>query len=195
MSSDEVYLLIKKRFSALGYRSMLGLIIMGHDNSNYLNGCTWTLNMESMKSQFVLILPSILSNRAPISAKLVANMLTVAGTDHIITMDLHASQIQGFFDIPGKEALGMTCSRCYIFWRKSRFPQNEEMKKFVCQLFESTQKCEDNAIFKQNYSLKLSVAFKMVNSYYSWGKICIFRFPLKKCFITLTTDENEHSAQ
>lgn len=28
-------------------------------------------------------------------------MLTVAGTDHIITMDLHASQIQGFFDIPG----------------------------------------------------------------------------------------------
>ncbi len=29
-------------------------------------------------------------------------MLTVAGTDHIITMDLHASQIQGFFDIPGK---------------------------------------------------------------------------------------------
>ncbi|XP_018570547.1 ribose-phosphate pyrophosphokinase 1 isoform X3 [Anoplophora glabripennis] len=40
------------------------------------------------------------SSRAPISAKLVANMLSVAGTDHIITMDLHASQIQGFFDIP-----------------------------------------------------------------------------------------------
>uniref|UniRef100_A0A6A7FNR4 Ribose-phosphate pyrophosphokinase 2 n=2 Tax=Hirondellea gigas TaxID=1518452 RepID=A0A6A7FNR4_9CRUS len=39
-------------------------------------------------------------SRAPISAKLVANMLSVAGTDHIITMDLHASQIQGFFDIP-----------------------------------------------------------------------------------------------
>ncbi|KAL7838871.1 hypothetical protein AOLI_G00272750 [Acnodon oligacanthus] len=33
-------------------------------------------------------------------AKLVANMLSVAGADHIITMDLHASQIQGFFDIP-----------------------------------------------------------------------------------------------
>uniref|UniRef100_A0A8C5QPP7 ribose-phosphate diphosphokinase n=1 Tax=Leptobrachium leishanense TaxID=445787 RepID=A0A8C5QPP7_9ANUR len=40
------------------------------------------------------------SGRAPISAKLVANMLSVAGADHIITMDLHASQIQGFFDIP-----------------------------------------------------------------------------------------------
>lgn len=39
-------------------------------------------------------------SRAPITAKLVANMLSVAGTDHIITMDLHASQIQGFFDIP-----------------------------------------------------------------------------------------------
>jgi len=39
-------------------------------------------------------------SRAPISAKLIANMLTVAGADHIVTMDLHASQIQGFFDIP-----------------------------------------------------------------------------------------------
>ncbi|XP_015905609.2 ribose-phosphate pyrophosphokinase 2 isoform X1 [Parasteatoda tepidariorum] len=40
------------------------------------------------------------ASRAPISAKLVANMLSVSGADHIITMDLHASQIQGFFDIP-----------------------------------------------------------------------------------------------
>ncbi len=39
-------------------------------------------------------------SRAPITAKLVANMLTVAGADHVITIDLHASQIQGFFDIP-----------------------------------------------------------------------------------------------
>jgi ribose-phosphate pyrophosphokinase len=39
-------------------------------------------------------------SRAPITAKLVANMLVVAGCDHLITMDLHASQIQGFFDIP-----------------------------------------------------------------------------------------------
>ncbi len=38
--------------------------------------------------------------RVPISAKLVANLLTVAGADRILTMDLHASQIQGFFDIP-----------------------------------------------------------------------------------------------
>ena len=39
-------------------------------------------------------------SRAAITAKLVANMFTVAGADHIITMDLHSSQIQGFFDIP-----------------------------------------------------------------------------------------------
>jgi ribose-phosphate pyrophosphokinase len=39
-------------------------------------------------------------SRAPITAKLVANQLTVSGADHIITMDLHASQIQGFFDLP-----------------------------------------------------------------------------------------------
>lgn len=38
--------------------------------------------------------------RVPISAKLVANLLTVAGANRIITMDLHAGQIQGFFDIP-----------------------------------------------------------------------------------------------
>lgn len=39
-------------------------------------------------------------SRMPISAKLVANMLTIAGANHIITMDLHANQVQGFFDIP-----------------------------------------------------------------------------------------------
>jgi ribose-phosphate pyrophosphokinase len=38
--------------------------------------------------------------RVPISAKLVADMLTVAGASRVITMDLHAGQIQGFFDIP-----------------------------------------------------------------------------------------------
>lgn len=40
------------------------------------------------------------SPREPITAKLVANLLTVAGTDRIITIDLHQGQIQGFFDIP-----------------------------------------------------------------------------------------------
>jgi ribose-phosphate pyrophosphokinase len=38
--------------------------------------------------------------RAPITAKLVANVITVAGADRALTMDLHSAQIQGFFDIP-----------------------------------------------------------------------------------------------
>jgi ribose-phosphate pyrophosphokinase len=38
--------------------------------------------------------------RTPISAKLVANLLTQAGVDRVLTLDLHAAQIQGFFDIP-----------------------------------------------------------------------------------------------
>lgn len=44
--------------------------------------------------------------RDPISAKLVANLLTTAGTDRILTMDLHAAQLQGFFDIPVDHLLG-----------------------------------------------------------------------------------------
>jgi ribose-phosphate pyrophosphokinase len=44
--------------------------------------------------------------RDPISAKLVANLITVAGADRVLTMDLHASQIQGFFDIPVDNLLG-----------------------------------------------------------------------------------------
>lgn len=40
------------------------------------------------------------SGRTPISAKLVANLITQAGADRVLTMDLHAGQIQGFFDIP-----------------------------------------------------------------------------------------------
>jgi len=38
--------------------------------------------------------------RVPISARLVANLITVAGADRLLTIDLHAAQIQGFFDIP-----------------------------------------------------------------------------------------------
>ena len=44
--------------------------------------------------------------RDPITAKLVANMLTAAGADRVLTMDLHASQIQGVFDIPVDNLLG-----------------------------------------------------------------------------------------
>ena len=45
-------------------------------------------------------------SRDPITAKLVANLITAAGADRILTMDLHAEQIQGFFDIPVDNLLG-----------------------------------------------------------------------------------------
>ena len=45
-------------------------------------------------------------SRDPISAKLVANMIVAAGVDRVLTMDLHANQIQGFFDIPVDNLLG-----------------------------------------------------------------------------------------
>jgi ribose-phosphate pyrophosphokinase len=44
----------------------------------------------------------------PITAKLIANLLTCAGTDHLITMDLHSEQIEGFFDIPVEQLSSRT---------------------------------------------------------------------------------------
>ena len=61
--------------------------------------------------------------RDPISAKLVANMLTTAGADRVLTMDLHAAQIQGFFDIPVDNLLG---SPLFVDYFKSRFGDDTE---------------------------------------------------------------------
>ncbi len=52
--------------------------------------------------------------RVPITAKLVANVLTVAGADRILTVDLHAGQIQGFFDIPLDHLYAFTIFAEYI---------------------------------------------------------------------------------
>jgi len=52
--------------------------------------------------------------RDPISAKLVANLITAAGADRVLTMDLHAAQIQGFFDIPVDNMLGASVLIPYI---------------------------------------------------------------------------------
>ena len=61
--------------------------------------------------------------RDPISAKLVANMLTSDGADRVLTMDLHAAQIQGFFDIPVDNLLG---SPLFVDYFKSRFGNDTE---------------------------------------------------------------------
>ena len=52
--------------------------------------------------------------RAPIGAKLVANLLTAAGATRIMTMDLHADQIQGFFEIPVDHLYASTIFIDYI---------------------------------------------------------------------------------
>ena len=56
--------------------------------------------------------------RDPITAKLVANMIVAAGADRVLTMDLHAAQIQGFFDIPVDNLLG---SPLFVDYFKSRY--------------------------------------------------------------------------
>ncbi len=60
-------------------------------------------------------------SRDPISAKLVANMLTAAGADRVLTMDLHASQIQGFFDIPVDHLLG---NPTFVEYYMAKFPED-----------------------------------------------------------------------
>ena len=53
-------------------------------------------------------------SRAPITAKLMANMLQTAGCNHVITMDLHASQIQGFFNVPVDNLYAEPCTLKWI---------------------------------------------------------------------------------
>ena len=61
-------------------------------------------------------------SRDPISAKLVANMITAAGADRVLTMDLHANQIQGFFDIPVDHLLG---NPTFVDYYLKKFPEDQ----------------------------------------------------------------------
>ena len=61
-------------------------------------------------------------SRDPISAKLVANMITAAGADRVRTMDLHAAQIQGFFDIPLDHLVGNVT---FVDYYMNKFPEDK----------------------------------------------------------------------
>ena len=61
-------------------------------------------------------------SRDPISAKLVANMLTASGANRVLTMDLHAAQIQGFFDIPVDHLLG---NPTFVNYYLDKFPEDK----------------------------------------------------------------------
>ena len=60
--------------------------------------------------------------RDPITAKLVANMITAAGADRVLTMDLHAPQIQGFFDIPLDHLTG---NQLFTKYYLDKFPEDK----------------------------------------------------------------------
>ena len=62
--------------------------------------------------------------RDPISAKLVADLIAAAGADRLLTMDLHAAQIQGFFNIPVDHLLGGTSLAQYYL---EKFPNREDL--------------------------------------------------------------------
>lgn len=66
-------------------------------------------------------------SRDPISAKLVANLITTAGADRVLTLDLHCPQIQGFFDIPLDHLQGVSVLAPYF---KNRFSDTED--SLVC---------------------------------------------------------------
>ena len=68
-------------------------------------------------------------SRDPISAKLVANMITAAGADRVLTMDLHASQIQGFFDIPLDHLLG---APSFVEYYLNKFPEDQYNHEEFC---------------------------------------------------------------
>jgi ribose-phosphate pyrophosphokinase len=80
------------------------------------------------------------SPRSPITAKLVADILTTAGATRVITMDLHAGQIQGFFNIPFDN---IYASPVFLKYMKDNLPQTilfaflltvVELKEFVTML-------------------------------------------------------------
>ena len=66
--------------------------------------------------------------RDPISSKLVANMITAAGADRVLTMDLHANQIQGFFDIPVDNLLG---SPVFVDYFKKKYADIHDQTTIV----------------------------------------------------------------
>ena len=92
-------------------------------------------------------------SRDPISAKLVANLITTAGADRVLTMDLHAAQIQGFFDIPVDNLLG---SHLFVKHFVSMFGKGNEDVMVVSPDVGSTARV-------RAFSMKLGVNMAIVD--------------------------------
>jgi len=89
--------------------------------------------------------------RVPIGAKLVANLLTAAGIDRIITMDLHADQIQGFFDVPVDH---LFASRIFLPYLKSCHFEN------LCMASPDTGGTRRAATYAKYLEADLVIGFK-----------------------------------
>ena len=90
--------------------------------------------------------------RDPISAKLVANLIAAAGADRVLTMDLHAAQIQGFFDIPVDHLLGGTSLAQYYL---DKFPNREDVVVVSPDLGSVTR--------ARNFAAKLDVPIAIID--------------------------------
>lgn len=89
--------------------------------------------------------------RVPIGAKLVANLLTAAGVDRIITMDLHADQIQGFFDVPVDH---LYASRIFLPYLKRRHFDN------LCMASPDTGGTRRAAMYAKYLDADLAIGYK-----------------------------------
>ncbi len=92
-------------------------------------------------------------SRDPISAKLVANLITAAGADRVLTMDLHAAQIQGFFDIPVDNLMG---SHLFVRHFVQRFGKGNDNVMVVSPDVGSTARA-------RAFSMKLGVNMAIVD--------------------------------
>ena len=90
--------------------------------------------------------------RDPISAKLVADLITAAGADRVLTMDLHAAQIQGFFNIPVDHLLGGTYLAQYYL---EKFPQRSDLVVVSPDLGSVTR--------ARNFASKLNVPIAIID--------------------------------
>ncbi len=106
-SDNEIYVEIKENVRGQNIFVIQSTSNPANDNLVELLICIDTLKRASA-NQVTAIIPYFgyarqdrkAGPRTPISSKLVANLITKAGADRVLTIDLHASQIQGFFDIP-----------------------------------------------------------------------------------------------
>ncbi len=92
-------------------------------------------------------------SRDPISAKLVANLITAAGADRVLTMDLHAAQIQGFFDIPVDNLIG---SHLFVKHFIKKFGKGNENVMVVSPDVGSTTRA-------RSFSMKLGLNMAIVD--------------------------------